>query len=111
MERFKAARSDLAQCFKELAQRRFYWVDANVSPVRGPNREIIGFQSVTLLSLDAEEIAAAQDAIQRIQAGDKSLYFSHGRIVKKQPCGAYCYLIAYKQALSHFWRLPLRYPL
>jgi aerotaxis receptor len=62
----------------------FYWVDANVSPVRGPNREIIGFQSVRFKP-DAEEIAAAQDAIQRIQAGDKSLYFSHGRIVKKQP--------------------------
>jgi len=60
----------------------FYWVDANVSPVRGPNREIIGFQSVRFKP-DAEEIAAAQDAIQRIQAGDKSLYFSHGRIVKK----------------------------
>ena len=62
----------------------FYWVDANVSPVRDAKRKIVGFQSVRLKPTD-EEIAEAAAAYKKINAGEKGLYISHGRVLKKQP--------------------------
>lgn len=62
----------------------FYWVDANVSPVRNKNREIVGFQSVRLKPSRAE-IEAAQQAFARINSGDTSYYIKHGRVFKKAP--------------------------
>jgi len=61
----------------------YYWVVANVSPVR-ENGRIIGYQSVRSRPT-REEIAAADAAYRRIREGDKSLYVEHGRAVKKLP--------------------------
>ncbi len=62
----------------------YYWVDANVSPVRDSERNIIGYQSVRFKPT-AKEIEEAEAAYKKINAGDKSLYVSHGRILKRQP--------------------------
>ncbi len=61
----------------------FYWVVANASPVR-ERGEVVGFQSVRGRPT-REEIAAAEDAYQRIRKGDKSIYIDHGRVVKRHP--------------------------
>jgi aerotaxis receptor len=55
----------------------FYWVVANVSPVR-ENGRVVGFQSVRSRPT-REEIAAATAAYRRLRAGDKSLRIEHGR--------------------------------
>jgi aerotaxis receptor len=57
----------------------FYWVVANVSPVR-ENGMVVGYQSVRSRP-GREEIAAAAAAYARIRAGDKSLRVEHGRVV------------------------------
>jgi aerotaxis receptor len=62
----------------------FYWVVANVSPVR-ENGQLIGYQSVRARPT-REEIAAADGAYKRIKAGDHSIRVEHGRVVKK-PAG------------------------
>ena len=58
----------------------FYWVVANVSPVRESGR-VVGYQSVRVRPTRAE-IDAAQDAYRRISAGDKSLEIKNGRVVR-----------------------------
>ncbi|HEX5803865.1 MAG TPA: PAS domain-containing methyl-accepting chemotaxis protein [Azospira sp.] len=61
----------------------FYWVVANVSPVR-ENGRIVGYQSVRSRPSPAE-IAAADAAYKRVREGDKSIFVEHGRVVKKRP--------------------------
>ncbi|HJW23628.1 MAG TPA: PAS domain-containing methyl-accepting chemotaxis protein [Rhodocyclaceae bacterium] len=61
----------------------FYWVVANVSPVREDGR-IVGYQSVRSRP-GREEIAAAEAAFRRIREGDRSIYIDHGRVVKRRP--------------------------
>ncbi|GAB4061582.1 PAS domain-containing methyl-accepting chemotaxis protein [Uliginosibacterium sediminicola] len=56
----------------------FYWVEANVSPVREEGR-VVGFQSVRVRP-SAAQIAAADAAYKRIQAGDRSLRVENGRV-------------------------------
>ncbi|MBE7421464.1 MAG: methyl-accepting chemotaxis protein [Zoogloeaceae bacterium] len=58
----------------------FYWVVANVSPVREDGR-IVGYQSVRGRP-GREEIAAAEAAYRRLRAGDKSIRVEHGRVVR-----------------------------
>lgn len=60
----------------------FYWVDANVSPIRDKTRKITGFQSVRFKP-NAEEIIAAAQAYQQINSGSKQLYIRHGRVFRK----------------------------
>ena len=60
----------------------FYWVVANVSPVR-ENGAVVGYQSVRVRPT-RDEIAAAQDAYRRISAGDKSLEIRNGRVVRRR---------------------------
>jgi aerotaxis receptor len=57
----------------------FYWVVANVSPVR-ENGQVVGYQSVRGRP-SREEIAAADAAYRRIRGGDKSIRVEHGRVV------------------------------
>ena len=57
----------------------YYWVVANVSPVR-ENGMIVGYQSVRGRP-GRDEIAAAAAAYKRIRAGDKSIRVEHGRVV------------------------------
>ena len=61
----------------------FYWVVANVSPVR-ENGAVVGYQSVRVRPT-REEIDAAQDAYRRINAGDKSLEIQNGRVITRRP--------------------------
>ena len=61
----------------------FYWVVANVSPVR-ENGQVIGYQSVRSRP-DREEISAASVAYQKINAGATNLGVEHGRIIKRRP--------------------------
>ncbi len=61
----------------------YYWVVANVSPVR-ENGRIVGYQSVRGRP-GREEIAAAEAAYRRIRAGDKSIRVEHGRVVRNRP--------------------------
>ena len=58
----------------------FYWVVANASPVR-ENGQLVGYQSVRVRPT-REEVAATQEAYQRIKAGDKSIDIVNGRVVK-----------------------------
>lgn len=60
----------------------FYWVVANVSPVREGDR-IVGYQSVRLRP-SRETIRAAEDAYRRIKAGDRSIRIEAGRVVPVQ---------------------------
>ncbi|MDR0735612.1 MAG: methyl-accepting chemotaxis protein [Zoogloeaceae bacterium] len=57
----------------------YYWVIANVAPVREDGR-IIGYQSVRGRPGKAE-IQAADAAYRRIRAGDASIRIEHGRVV------------------------------
>jgi aerotaxis receptor len=57
----------------------FYWVVANVSPVRESGR-VVGFQSVRSRP-GREEIAAAAAAYKRLREGDKSLRIEHGQVL------------------------------
>ena len=61
----------------------FYWVVANVSPVR-ENGQVVGYQSVRGRPT-REEINAAEGAYKRIKEGDKSIYVEHGRVVRSRP--------------------------
>ena len=61
----------------------FYWVVANVSPVR-EHGQVVGYQSVRARP-SREEIAAADSAYQRIKAGDRSISVEHGRVVRNRP--------------------------
>ena len=61
----------------------FYWVVANVSPVR-ENGQVVGYQSVRSRP-SREEIAAAEGAYKRIKDGDTSLQIRHGRVVRHRP--------------------------
>ena len=58
----------------------FYWVVANVSPVR-ENGRVVGYQSVRVRPTRAE-VDAAQNAYRRISAGDTSIKISNGRVVR-----------------------------
>ncbi len=60
----------------------FYWVAANVAPVR-EDGQIVGYQSVRSRP-SREEIAAAEAAYARMRAGDKSLMVEHGRVVRRR---------------------------
>jgi aerotaxis receptor len=57
----------------------YYWVIANVAPVREGGR-IIGYQSVRGRPGKAD-IQAAEAAYRRIRAGDTSIRVEHGRVV------------------------------
>ena len=61
----------------------FYWVVANVSPVRESGR-LIGYQSVRSRPA-REEIAAADAAYKRIKEGTKLIRVENGRVVKNRP--------------------------
>lgn len=61
----------------------FYWVLANVSPVREGNA-VVGYQSVRSRP-SREGILAAEDAYKRINQGDAGLEIVHGRVVQKRP--------------------------
>jgi len=58
----------------------FYWVVANVSPIR-ENGTVVGFQSVRTRP-QPEQIAAAEAAYARVQAGDTSIRIQGGRVVR-----------------------------
>ena len=60
----------------------FYWVVANVSPVREDGK-IIGYQSLRHRP-SREEVNAAQEAYRRIRQGDKSLRIVEGRVVRER---------------------------
>ncbi|MBS1191087.1 MAG: hypothetical protein H6R10_2879 [Rhodocyclaceae bacterium] len=61
----------------------FYWVVANVSPVR-ENGRVVAYQSVRGRPT-REEVAAAEAAYRRVRDGDTSIYIEHGRVVKRRP--------------------------
>ncbi len=61
----------------------FYWVVANVSPIR-ENGSVIGYQSVRGRPV-REEVEAAEQAYRRIKSGDQTIYIQHGRIVRRRP--------------------------
>lgn len=61
----------------------FYWVVANVSPVR-ENGSVVGYQSVRSRP-SREEVAAAEAAYKEIRDGSTSLYVEHGRVFRKRP--------------------------
>ena len=61
----------------------FYWVVANVSPVREGGR-VIGYQSVRSRP-DRREIEAAAEAYRRINEGEKRLEVVHGRVARIRP--------------------------
>ncbi len=61
----------------------FYWVVANVSPVR-ENGQVVGYQSVRSRPT-REEIAAADGAYKRIKDGDTSSQIRHGRVIRRRP--------------------------
>ena len=58
----------------------FYWVVANVSPIR-ENGTVVGFQSVRTRP-QPEQIAAAEAAYARVRAGDTSIRIQGGRVVR-----------------------------
>ena len=60
----------------------FYWVVANVSPVR-ENGQLVGYQSVRSRPA-REEIEAADSAYKRVKAGDRSIWIENGRVVKNR---------------------------
>lgn len=61
----------------------YYWVIANVAPVREKG-QIVGYQSVRVRPT-REEIAAAEEAYQRVRQGDKRLRIKNGRAVRVLP--------------------------
>ena len=61
----------------------FYWVVANVSPVR-ENGKVVGYQSVRSRP-SREEIAGAEAAYKRIKDGSTVLEVRHGRVVHHRP--------------------------
>lgn len=61
----------------------YYWVVANASPVREEGRTV-GYQSVRARPT-RQEVAAAEEAYQRIRKGDRSLRIQHGRVERVLP--------------------------
>ena len=61
----------------------FYWVVASVSPVREAG-QVVGYQSVRSRP-SRDEIAEADAAYRRINAGEIGLQVRHGRAVRYQP--------------------------
>ena len=61
----------------------YYWVVANVSPVR-ENGQVVGYQSVRARP-SRDEVAAAESAYRRLREGDRSLFVKHGRILDRRP--------------------------
>lgn len=61
----------------------YYWVVANVSPVRESGK-IIGYQSVRSCP-SRGEIEAADAAYKRVREGDRSIFIEHGRVIKRRP--------------------------
>ena len=61
----------------------FYWVVANVSPVR-ESGQLVGYQSVRSRP-SREEIAAADAAYKRIKDGTQLIRIENGRVVKNRP--------------------------
>ncbi len=59
----------------------FYWVVANVSPVR-ENGQVVGYQSVRSRP-SRDEINAAEAAYSKFRAGAKGLSIRHGRAVSR----------------------------
>jgi len=59
----------------------FYWVVANISPVR-ESGSVVGYQSVRSRP-SREEVAAAEAAYAQINAGRSNLVVSHGRVKRK----------------------------
>ncbi len=60
----------------------FYWVVANVSPVRDAGR-VVGYQSVRSRP-ERVEIDAAADAYRRIKDGNANLAVEHGRVIHQR---------------------------
>ncbi len=60
----------------------YYWVVANVSPVREAGR-VVGYQSVRSRP-DRDEIEAAADAYRRIREGNTHLAVEHGRVIRRR---------------------------
>ena len=60
----------------------FYWVVANVSPVR-ENGQVVGYQSVRSRP-SRDEIAAAETAYRKINDGSKCLVVSHGYAMRRR---------------------------
>lgn len=60
----------------------YYWVVANVSPVRESGR-IVGYQSVRGCPSRAD-IAAAEAAYRRVKRGDRSIAIEFGRVVHRR---------------------------
>ena len=71
----------------------YYWVVANVSPVRHDG-QVVGYQSVRTCP-SREEIRAADAAYRRLRQGDKRIRVEHGRVVPVRP-----------RWLSHLLSLP-----
>jgi len=61
----------------------FYWVVANVSPVR-ENGQVVGYQSVRSRP-SRDEVAAAESAYKRVREGDTAIRIERGRVVKSRP--------------------------
>jgi aerotaxis receptor len=59
----------------------FYWVLATISPVRGEDDRVVGYQSLRRRP-SREQVKAAGDAYRRILNGDSSLLVEDGRVVK-----------------------------
>ena len=60
----------------------FYWVVANVSPVR-ENGNVVGYQSVRSRPT-RDEVAAAEEAYKRIREGSTAIRVERGRIVRNR---------------------------
>ncbi|MFV0662709.1 methyl-accepting chemotaxis protein [Denitromonas sp.] len=77
----------------------YYWVVANVAPVR-ENGQVTGYQSIRGVPSRAE-IADAEAAYARIRAGDTSLRVEHGRVVRHRPAWLEAVLsLRFQMALS-----------
>lgn len=61
----------------------YYWVLATISPVRGEDGRVLGYQSLRRRPT-REQVKEASDAYRRIQNGDASLLIEDGRVVKKR---------------------------
>lgn len=60
----------------------YYWVEANVSPVR-ENGRIVGYQSVRSKPT-RQQVSEAEQAYHRIRSGDTTLRIESGRIVPQR---------------------------
>ncbi len=68
----------------------FYWVVANVSPVR-EGGQVVGYQSVRSRP-SRTEIATADAAYKHIREGDKSTRVEHGRVVDRRAASVHAVL-------------------